>query len=115
MRHIFLYGPPGSGKSVVGRTLAGLLDLPFMDLDLEIERDSSASIPELMGKGEDYFRDIEGGALTRVVNQQPGIIALGGGALLREGNRRVAEESGTIIFLEGDLSTLLENISHDET
>ena len=115
MRHIFLYGPPGSGKSVVGRTLAGLLDLPFLDLDLEIERDSGASIPELMGKGEEYFRDIEGRALTRVVNQQPGIIALGGGALLREGNRRVAEESGAIIFLEGDLSRLLENISHDET
>lgn len=115
MSHIFLYGPPGSGKSTVGRELAGLLKRTFIDLDDVIEKESGASIPELMKNGEGHFRDIESNVLAQVTKQPAGVIALGGGALLREANRRCAEESGEIVFLDGDLPTLLANLSGDQT
>ena len=115
MRHIFLYGPPGSGKSTAGRELARLLKRPFIDLDLEIERESGASIPQLFAEDEEHFRDTESNVLAQVVKLEPQVIALGGGALLREANRRRVEESGEVILLSGDLSTLLRNLSRDET
>ena len=48
MKKIFLYGAPGSGKSTVGRLLADRLDLPFIDLDQEIEKTAGQSIPQIM-------------------------------------------------------------------
>ena len=58
--HIFLYGPSGSGKSTVGSALAQALNLPFLDLDAEIETSTGQSIPQFMtDQGEDAFRDAE--------------------------------------------------------
>jgi shikimate kinase len=57
---VFLYGPSGSGKSTVGRILAENLDLPFIDLDLEIEAQSGMTIPEIFAaEGESAFREWE--------------------------------------------------------
>ena len=58
--NIYLYGPPGSGKSSVGKILAGNLNLPFFDLDQKIEELSKLSIPEIFSaSGEAAFREIE--------------------------------------------------------
>ena len=60
MKHIFLYGPPGAGKSSVGKALAERLRLPFLDLDLEIEKSADRTIPQIMEEqGESVFRDLE--------------------------------------------------------
>jgi len=59
MKHIFLYGAPGSGKSSVGRLLADSLNLPFFDLDKEIEKTAGKSIPQIMAEqGEPAFRNL---------------------------------------------------------
>ena len=112
--HIFLYGPSGSGKSTIGKTLAADLNLPFLDLDAEIERAAGGRIPEIMADhGEAFFRDLETAALKLAFSGPEAILALGGGALLREENRSLAESSGKIILLEADLSALVARLSQD--
>lgn len=115
MDHFFLYGPPGSGKSSVGRVLAQNLNLNFLDLDAEIERYSGTSIPQIMeGVGESGFRDIEFAALLRAIEGKSKVISLGGGALLRPTGRAHAEQSGTVVFLDADHETLLKRLTDDE-
>jgi shikimate kinase/3-dehydroquinate synthase len=112
--HIFLYGPPGTGKSTIGKKLAGNLKLPFIDLDRVIETNAGMSIPQIMeGQGEPAFRDLESAALKNLSNQKESVIALGGGALLREGNRAFAESNGKVILLIAKLQTLLERLQSD--
>ena len=106
-RPIFLYGPPGAGKTTIGKLLAENLALPFVDLDQQIEFIAGRSIPQIFDKkGESGFRELEKQALIEVLNQAWGIIALGGGALLDADNRGLVEASGAICCLAADQSTL---------
>ena len=116
--HIFLYGPPGTGKSTIGKILARNLNLPFVDLDEAIESKANKSIAEIMnGQGEPAFRDLETSALQDIAGHDSGVashvIALGGGALLREENRLLAETCGTVILLMAELPTLLERLQNN--
>ena len=111
MWHIFLYGPPGSGKSTVGKILAGDLNLSFLDLDADIERTAGKTIPHIMAEqGEQTFRDLESAALQKCIAGEVCVIALGGGALLREDNRACAESAGDVVLLDADWPTLLERL-----
>ena len=104
---IFLYGPPGSGKSSVGRALSEALRLPFVDADLEIERAEGMSIPEIFAcQGEGGFRRIEKDTLRRMLTGKPGVLALGGGALLDDANRSLVSGCGTVVCLSASLETL---------
>ena len=108
MKHIYLYGAPGVGKSTVGRLLAASLNLPFFDLDKEIEKTAGQTIPQIMAKqGEPAFRDLESAELRKVSLGHVSVTALGGGALLREANRECAESTGEVVFLEANLPILL--------
>ena len=114
MTHIFLYGPPGTGKSTVGRKLAQNLNLPFIDLDRVIEEEAGMSIPQIMEQqGEGTFRDLETASLKKLAGEQESIVALGGGALLRDVNRAFAEQHGRIILFMAELSTLLERLHYE--
>ena len=114
MTHIFLYGPPGTGKSTVGRQLAHNLKLPFIDLDHVIETNAGTPIPQIMEEqGEPTFRDLESVVLKNIVSKKESVIALGGGALLRDENRTFAESNGKVILLMAELSTLLERLQSD--
>jgi 3-dehydroquinate synthase len=121
MNHIFLYGPPGTGKSTVGMQLAGNLRLPFVDLDLVIETNAGIPISKIMDmQGEPAFRDLETAALKETVGHassvtasQTKVIALGGGALLRDENRAIAESSGQVLLLMAELPTLLHRLHND--
>ncbi len=116
MNHIFLYGPPGSGKSSVGKALAERLRLAFVDLDLEIEKSAGKTIPQILEEqGETVFRALETETLKRVANQSPSVIALGGGALLRTENRRCAQENGRVVFLDLNASTLIERLQNGQS
>ncbi len=112
MHHIFLYGPPGTGKTTIGKMLARNLHLPFVDLDRVIETDAGMSIPQIMEQeGESMFRDLETAALKNISNAKESVVALGGGALLRDENRSVATGNGKVILLMAELSTLLERLN----
>jgi 3-dehydroquinate synthase len=109
--HIFLYGPPGTGKSTIGKILARNLKLPFVDLDRVIETNAGMSIPQIMEQqGESTFRDLETIALKNLAIEGESIVALGGGALLREENRAFVEANGKIILLMAEMQTLLERL-----
>ena len=95
---VFLTGAPASGKTTLGRRLAAALGVPFVDLDAEIVRRAGRSIPEIFAAdGEAAFRDIESQTLTQV---EAGVVALGGGTLLRDANRAFCESHGTVFCLD---------------
>ena len=108
---IFLYGPPGSGKSTITSRLARALGMPCLDLDSEIERISGSPIPKIFAQsGEASFRRIESETLGNVLSGPPSVIALGGGALLNPHSRRLAETSGTVVCLTAPLDVLVNRI-----
>ncbi len=103
-RLIFLYGAPASGKTTVGGKLAERLSASFIDLDTQIVAREGRSIPQIFADGgEAAFRAIESRVLEEVVSSAADgttVVSLGGGTLLAETNRRLAEESGTVFCLE---------------
>ena len=108
---LFLYGPPGSGKSTIGRALARRLWLPFYDLDDLIEASVGRTIPEIFtGDGEAGFRELERQALSDLLQETPGLVALGGGALTMEDTRKLAESAGPVLCLTADIETLLKRL-----
>lgn len=111
--HLFIYGPPGSGKSTIGRILAARLGRSFVDLDAVIEASTRQSIRDIFAlEGESGFRLREQKALREAAaDVTPCVISLGGGALLDSASRALAEASGEIIFLQADAATLEGRVS----
>ncbi len=104
----FLYGPPGSGKSTLGCRLAARLGLSFVDVDEEIERQAGRTVRELFeAEGESGFRAREAAVLRTVVERGPGVVALGGGALLDERSRALVEAAGTVLCMDAALEVLV--------
>src|SRR6187431_3814264 len=98
MPHIFLYGPPGTGKSTLGKILAHNLQLPFIDLDRLVEINAGMPIYRIIEEqGELMFRNFETSTLMALTAETESVVALGGGALLREENRSLAESHGKVI------------------
>ncbi|MGN9793833.1 shikimate kinase [Streptomyces sp. NPDC054847] len=85
---IVLVGPMGSGKSTVGELLAGRLGVAFRDTDADIVAAEGREISDIFVEdGEDHFRDLERAAVRSALAEHPGVLALGGGAILDEGTR----------------------------
>lgn len=108
--NLVLVGMPGCGKTTVGRELAALSGRPLADLDEEIVRKAGRSIPDIFREeGEETFRALESQILTEICAQSGQIIATGGGAVLREGNRAAMRRTGRVYFLRRDLNLLPKN------
>ncbi|QIP87450.1 shikimate kinase [Streptomyces sp. Tu 2975] len=87
---IVLVGPMGSGKSTVGELLAGRLGVAFRDTDADIVAAEGREISDIFVEdGEDHFRDLERAAVRSALAEHPGVLALGGGAILDEGTREL--------------------------
>ena len=113
MRHLFLYGPPGSGKSTIGRLLAARLGLPFTDLDAVIVETDGRPIPQIFAEeGEPGFRAREKQALADMGERPRHVVALGGGALLNPECRALAEANGEVLCLACTLETLCHRIDN---
>ena len=112
---IFLYGPPASGKSTWAKRIAAATGWTLVDLDAEIVKHEGRSIPEIFAaEGERGFRAIEKRELRRVLSGRGQVVALGGGALLDDECRALAEASGRVIVLDCDIETLKSRITGDD-
>jgi len=106
-RRIYLVGFMAAGKSAVGRRVAERLDLPFVDLDDEIERTSGRTIRALFEEsGEAAFRERESAFLAATESLPAAVVATGGGCFAQEANRRSAARLGTAVFLDVPLATI---------
>ncbi|MCL1885946.1 MAG: shikimate dehydrogenase [Dehalococcoidia bacterium] len=98
---IALIGFMGAGKSSVGQALAQELDLPFVDIDQLIEKETGQSIGHIFaGKGEDDFRALEKDAIRRVSVKKGQVIACGGGAVLDATNIAALKKHAVVIYLK---------------
>ena len=110
-RPVMLTGFMGTGKSSVGRILAGLIGWPFVDLDEVIVADAGKSINEIFAKdGEADFRALESVCLERILNDGPVVIAGGGGVVVSESNRRMMREKALVVNLTAQLSVILARL-----
>src|SRR5687767_14192362 len=112
---IALIGYRGSGKTTIGRKLADRLWQPFVDTDELVIRKAGKSIREIFEQdGEPAFRDLESQAVHDVSLLSEHVISLGGGALLREQNRKTLKDAGhKLIYLRCDPDELLRRILSD--
>jgi shikimate kinase len=109
-----LVGLPGSGKSTVGRQLARRLDLSFTDSDPVIEQRLGCSIREFFEReGEAAFRDVEEAVLEQLAHGESGVLATGGGAVLRPANRQRLRDAGTVIYLRSTPEEVFRRVRHD--
>lgn len=112
---VFLIGYMASGKSTLGKTLAKALALPFIDLDVEIERTEGTSISEIVdSKGELHFRKIESGVLNELLEQNDtGVFALGGGTPVFYNHMELLNTEGETIFLDVPVGELAKRLEGD--
>ena len=115
-RPLVLVGMMGVGKSSIGRRLAQLLGLEFMDADTEIEEAAQMSVSEIFATfGEEYFRDGERRVIARLMEHGPCVIATGGGAFVNAETRALVLEQGLAIWLDSDVDTLVERVGRKDT
>ena len=112
--NIFLIGPMGVGKSTIGRHLAELLNMDFLDSDHEIEKLTGASIALIFEiEGEAGFRKREATVIDELTRKQNLVLATGGGAILLEANRQALHSRGSIVYLHADINTLADRTRRD--
>ena len=111
---IALIGLPGSGKSTVGRQLARRLQFAFVDSDHAIEEQIGPSIREYFEReGEERFRDIEEAVIDQLTQEHTGVIATGGGAVLRSANRQHLRERTQVVYLTSSPDELFRRLRQD--
>ena len=113
---IVLIGLPGSGKSTVGRLLARRLGVPFNDSDHVIEQRIGCSIRSFFDReGETAFRDVEEATFADLLGATAGVIATGGGSVLRPATRERLHASATVIYLRSRPEDLFRRVRHDQS
>lgn len=106
--NVVLIGMPSCGKTSVGRVLAEKLGRRLVDLDALIVEKAGRSIPEIFAtEGETAFRDIESEVILSLAAENGLVIATGGGAVLREENRRRLKQNGRLYFLDRPVELLM--------
>ena len=106
MPQAVLIGPPGAGKSTVGKALAKSIGVGFFDTDAVIEKSADKKISDIfVDEGEEAFRELEYAALQSCLLNSDCILSLGGGAPIADRAQHLLIESGApIVFLDVSLS-----------
>lgn len=108
MQRIFLIGYMGAGKTTLGRSLAEVIGLEFIDLDHFIEARQHKTVKEIFAEvGEEGFRKIERASLEEVAQYENVVISLGGGTPCFFDNMEVVNRSGVSVYLKPSEEVLL--------
>ncbi len=115
MPRITLVGYRGSGKSTVAARLAEMLGCSWADADLVLEQELGTTIADLIGdQGELLFRDREAALLERLLAEQTGVLATGGGVVLRPANREWLKAKGRpVVWLNAPADVLRVRLAAD--
>ncbi len=112
--NIYLIGLMGAGKTTMGKKLARALGWPFYDSDRVIEESTGVSIPMIFEyEGEQGFRDREQEVITQLTGLSGIVLATGGGAILREQNRRQLKDNGLVVYLQCSIDRILQRTRRD--
>jgi shikimate kinase len=108
-----LIGPPGAGKTTVGALVAGLLGLDFADADVVIEEAAGKPVGDIFVQdGEEAFRALERAISARLIGGHPGVLALGGGAILDPGTRDLLAGQ-RVVYLETGFTSAVHRTGLD--
>jgi shikimate kinase len=108
-----LMGPPGAGKSTVGPVLAARLGVGFLDVDDDIEATAGKPVSDIFVEdGEPAFRALERAAVARALAAHPGVLGLGGGAILDPGTQRLLGGQH-VIYLETGFTEIARRVGID--
>ena len=101
----------GSGKTVVGRELAKVLGVKFVDTDELIEKEQGVSIKAIFAThGEDYFRDLEYEMCKKVAKMNGVVVSTGGGAMTFERNVQAIKNGARVVFLDASFDVICHRI-----
>ncbi|PVZ09681.1 shikimate kinase [Pseudomonas sp. URIL14HWK12:I9] len=104
----------GAGKSTIGRLLAKELRLPFRDSDKEIEARTGADIPWIFDQeGEAGFRARETAMLSELCTYDGVVLATGGGAVMRDENRKALHAGGRVVYLHASVEQQVGRTARD--
>lgn len=113
---VVMVGMMGAGKTAVGRALAQLLGVSFLDSDQEIEAAANMTVPEIFARdGEPFFRARETQVISRLLQGEACILSTGGGAFLSPENRENISRRGVAVWLDADLELLWTRVRHRDT
>ncbi|MEU8271261.1 shikimate kinase [Sphaerisporangium sp. NPDC049002] len=105
-----LVGPPGSGKSTVGRLLAQRLGASFRDTDTDVETVAGKPVADIfVDDGEERFRELEAAAVGQALAEHDGVLALGGGAILSEATQELLA-GHSVVYLQVGLADAVQRV-----
>lgn len=111
-KSIVLVGLMGAGKTCIGTRLARKLGMGFVDADDEIETAAGCTIEEIFAQyGEQAFRDGERRVIARLLEEEPRVVATGGGAFVNAETRDNVRRMGVSVWLKADIDVLLQRVS----
>ncbi|GAA2673525.1 MULTISPECIES: shikimate kinase [Nonomuraea] len=110
MTKVVLIGPPGSGKTTLGRLLAQRLGLTFRDTDSDVEAVAGKAVSEIfIEDGEERFRELEHEAVRAALAEHDGVLSLGGGAILHEKTQELLG-GHPVVYLEVGLADAVQRV-----
>ncbi len=107
---VVVVGPPGAGKTTVGRTLATRWGVPFRDTDSDVEATAGMPVADIFVEcGEPHFRALEAEAVLAALAGHVGVLALGGGAVMAPATRS-ALAGHTVVHLDVSMSDAVRRV-----